>query len=88
MTIINRPVTGATRTMKRIVPLLGFAVALLSMPAAADLVGLYTFDGANPLEAVIGSPAKEGVTTGNSVCAQASSPCRPRARLPSPTPAF
>ena len=65
MTIINRPVTGATRTMKRIVPLLGFAVALLSMPAAADLVGLYTFDGANPLEAVIGSPAKEGVTTGN-----------------------
>jgi len=33
--------------------------------ACADLVGLYTFDGANPLEAVIGSPAKEGVATGN-----------------------
>ena len=56
---------GATRTTKRIVPLLGLAVALLSMPAAADLVGLYTFDRANPLEAVIGSPAKEGVMSEN-----------------------
>ena len=65
MTIINRPVTGATRTMKRIVPLLGFAVALLALPAYAELVGLYTFDRTNPLEAVIGSPAKEGVTSGN-----------------------
>ena len=33
--------------------------------ACADLVGLYTFDRTNPLEAVIGSPAKEGVTSGN-----------------------
>ena len=65
MTIINRPVTGATRTMKRIVPLLGLAVALLALPASADLVGLYTFDRANPFEAVIGSPAQEGVMSGN-----------------------
>ena len=69
MTIINRLVAGATRTTKRIVPLLGLAVALLSMPAAADLVGLYTFDRANPLEAVIGSPAKEGVSSGNNQAA-------------------
>ena len=34
--------------------------------ASADLVGLYTFDGANPLEAVIGSPAKDGVANKNS----------------------
>ena len=65
MTIINRPVTGATRTMKRIVPLLGFAVALLALPAYAELVGLYTFDGADPLDAVIGVPAYEGVCPEN-----------------------
>ena len=33
--------------------------------ACADLVGLYTFDRANPLEAVIGSPAMEGVSPDN-----------------------
>ena len=69
MSINNRLVAGATRTIKRIVPLLGLAVALLAMPAAADLVGLYTFDRANPFEAVIGSPAKEGVSSGDNQAA-------------------
>ena len=37
----------------------------LVFAANAGLVGLYTFDRTNPLEAVIGSPAKEGVSPGN-----------------------
>ena len=41
------------------------SLCALALSAGADLVGLYTFDRANPLEAVIGSPAKEGVTSGN-----------------------
>ena len=48
--------------MKRILPLLLLALAL---PVRADLVGLYTFDRANPLEAVIGVPAYEGVIPAN-----------------------
>ena len=43
----------------------GALLLLLAAPASAGLVGLYTFDGANPLEAVIGSPAKEGVAAKN-----------------------
>ena len=41
------------------------ALLALALPASADLVGLYTFDGANPLEAVIGVPAYEGVIPAN-----------------------
>ena len=42
-----------------------FAASTVVFAALGDLVGLYTFDRTNPLEAVIGSPAKEGVTSGN-----------------------
>ena len=49
--------------MKRFLALC--ALCALASSAPADLVGFYTFDRANPLEATIGSPAKEGVTTGN-----------------------
>ena len=45
------------------------ALLALALPAHAGLVGLYTFDRANPLEAVIGSPAKEGVSSGNNQAA-------------------
>ena len=38
----------------------------LALPVRADLVGLYAFDGANPLDAVIGVPAYEGVIPANS----------------------
>ena len=51
--------------MKKIPIALLLSLVLLSLPVRANLVGLYTFDGANPLEAVIGSPANEGVTSGN-----------------------
>ena len=50
--------------MKRLI-LSIFAAGAVVFAACADLVGLYTFDRTNPLEAVIGSPAKEGVTSGN-----------------------
>ena len=49
--------------MKKTILLL--ALAALALPASADLVGFYAFDRANPLEAVIGSPAKEGVMSSN-----------------------
>ena len=54
--------------MKRLIISI-FALWTLASTAFADLVGLYTFDGSNPLEAVIGSPAKEGVSSGNNQAA-------------------
>ena len=54
--------------MKRLIISI-FALWTLASTAFADLVGLYSFDGSNPLEAVIGSPAKEGVSSGNNQAA-------------------
>ena len=51
--------------MKKLPLSLILLLSLAAPFARADLVGLYTFDGANPLEAVIGSPAKEGVMSSN-----------------------
>ena len=41
------------------------AASSMVFAACADLVGLYTFDGADPLDAVIGVPAYEGVCPEN-----------------------
>ena len=42
-----------------------FAVALLALGARADLVGHYTFGRVDPLEAVVGAAAQEGVMPSN-----------------------
>ena len=55
--------------MKKLPLSLILLLSLAAPIARADLVGLYTFDGANPLEAVIGSPAKEGVSSGDNQAA-------------------